>query len=351
MNDIYSRHAFVLGCERSGSTWLSNVLDAHSDVEFYMEPFADYANLFPGLAGRNIYMDHCSNGVANILVEGYKRLPCNKYLFFYSRERSLYWKSIDSFIANLLVRIGRWKHLKILSRTNQFNLLNLNLKNVPIKWQVKKNGPFEVVVTKELRLNFKVGLIRKIFPQAKYIIIVRHPGAQVASILRLFKRGNLSELRKSLHSLYEHLNASDRFEKYSNYYQCFDVGCDVKGMLLLWWLINYETVIGDCRRFGVDYKVVYSEDLSEDTESEYRKIFSFLGLDFTQDVKNYIAYSTVEAVGNVKADSLPLDTIRDSSRYSKESISNIDKEMKIGVSSLFENFDVYDELSRYWEVK
>lgn len=351
MNDVPPSHAFILGCERSSSTWLSNVLDAHSGVEFFMEPFAGYANLFPGFSSRNSYMEYCDDRMENILRKGYEVLPSNKYLLFYRRGRSLYWKNIDSFVGNLLSRAGGWKLLGSISRVRQFQLLNLNMNNVPLKWQVKKSKIPELVITKELRLNFKVGLIQKVFPQAKYIIIVRHPGAQVASILRLFGRGNLGELRGSLHSLYEHLIGSPRFEKYSNYYQCFDEECDAQGALLLWWLINYETVIEDCRRYGVDYKVVYSEDLSEDPDGEYRKIFSFLGLDFTQGVRDYIARSTKGDGCSIKSDFSPLSTIRDSSRYSKESISSIDEEMKMGVSNLFENFNVCDELCYYWITK
>jgi hypothetical protein len=36
---------FILGCG-GGSTWVSNILDAHPSVDFYMEPFADYAGIF-----------------------------------------------------------------------------------------------------------------------------------------------------------------------------------------------------------------------------------------------------------------------------------------------------------------
>ena len=43
MADRSMRPVFILGCERSGSTWLGNIFDAHADVEFWMEPFADYA--------------------------------------------------------------------------------------------------------------------------------------------------------------------------------------------------------------------------------------------------------------------------------------------------------------------
>ncbi len=338
------RYAFILGCERSGSTWLSNVLDAHPDIEFFMEPFADYADLFPGFVGRNLYMEHHSDSMMNILKKGYDNISRHKYPLLYRREKSLYWKIADIFITNLYSNIGRWQHFSTPVRVKQFQLLNLNSLNVPIKWQVKKNKNAVLAITKELRLNFKVGILKRVFPQAKFLIIVRHPGAQVASIIKLFRRGNLREMKKSLHSLYPYLCASNHFDKYSKYYKYLDSEDDTRDMLLLWWLINYETLIEDCKRFGVDYRVVYHEDLSEAPDKEYQKIFTFLDLDYPLDVQSYISCSTRGTGTDVIS---PINTVRDSSRFSKESILNISNEMKLGISNLYEDHDICDELSRY----
>ena len=99
MNKNNPAHAFILGCERSGSTWLSNVLDAHPDIEFFMEPFADYADLFPGFAGRNLYIEHQSDAMADVLSDGYENLLRNKYFLFYRREKSLHWKKADNIVV------------------------------------------------------------------------------------------------------------------------------------------------------------------------------------------------------------------------------------------------------------
>ena len=350
MKAFRAPHAFILGCERSGSTWLSNVLDAHPGIEFFMEPFADYTGLFPGFPSRNLYAEHHSDAMANAVSTGYDNLAGIKYPLFYSRKRSLRWKKVDKFIIDLYTLIGKCQHFSAPDRVKQFELLNLNSVNTPIKWQVEKNEVPALVVTKELRLNFKVGLLHRVFPQAKYIIVVRHPGAQVASIMKLFERGNLGEFRRSLLSLYAHLLAYSRFDKYSNYYKCLDGENATHEMLLLWWLINYETIIEDCKRYKVDYRIVYNEDLSEHPEEEYRQIFSFLELDYTQDVQAYISHSTTGPTGKSSAAVFsPVNTVRDSSKHSKECISNIDDGLKRGISSLYEHFDVIDELSRYRE--
>jgi len=346
MIDFHSPRAFILGCERSGSTWLSNVLDAHSGIEFFMEPFADYANLFPDFPCRNQYIEPDDDRLMQVVSEGYNNISVKKYLFFYSRRKSLRWKKVDRTIAKLYTCVSRWLKFSVPLRIQQFELLNLNAADIPYKWQVMKDEEPSLSVTKELRLNFKIGLMARTFPQAKYIIIVRHPGAQVASIMRLFSRGNLGELRRSLSSLYSHVHNCSRFDKYSGHYQCLDESSDLHEVLLLWWLINYETLIEDCKKFKVDFKIVYNEELSQNPEDEFQKIFLFLGLEYTQDIRDYITHSTTGTGTEVIS---PINTVRDSSKYSKESISNIDDEMKRCISNLYENFAICDELCRYRE--
>ena len=344
MNDNKSPHAFILGCERSGSTWLSNVLDAHPGIEFFMEPFADYADLFRGLPNRNFHTGHKNDAMAKVVSENWEYLQRVKYTLFYNRKRGLHWKNIDSLVISGLQIIGLPK------RIEQFQLLNMNLNNVPIQWQSKKTEIPTITVTKELRLNFKVGLIQRVFPQAKFIIIARHPGAQVASIMKLFQRGHLGELRKSLHSLYGDLRDSEYRVKYLAYFKALGGDPEMRELLLLWWLINYETLIKDCKRYGVDYKVVFNEDLSIYPDEQYQEILSFVGLDFHPTVRAYLTHSTVDSQrrGNNSVIS-PVDTVRDSSRYSKEAISKLDDEMNLSITGLYERFDVIDELCRYGE--
>jgi len=101
----------------------------------------------------------------------------------------------------------------------------------------------------------------------------------------------------------------------------------------------------------VDFKIVYNEELSQNPEDEFQKIFLFLGLKYSHGVKDYITHSTSSGsdekskVGIVS----PVNTVRDSLKYSRNSILNIDDKMKAGISRLFENIDVIDELLRYRE--
>lgn len=342
MNDNTAPHVFILGCERSGSTWLSNVLDAHPDIEFFMEPFADYAGLFRGLPNRNFHIDHKNNDAAKVVSDNWAYLQRVKYSLFYNRKKSPYWKKIDRLVISGLQVMGFPK------RVRQFQLLNMNLNNVPIQWQTKKTKIPTLTVTKELRLNFKVGLIQRVFPQAKFLIIIRHPGAQVASIMKLFQRGHLGELRESLRSLYGDLTNSDYKVKYLDYFKSLGSNPEIRELLLLWWLINYETLIEDCKRYCVDYKVVFNEDLSTYPIEQYKEILSFIGLGFHPAVRAYLTHSTMDPKRRCNNSLIPpVDTVRDSLKYSKEAISKLDDEMNSNIAKLYECFDVVEELSRY----
>jgi hypothetical protein len=339
---------FVLGCERCGSTWLSNVLDSSRNVEFFMEPFADYAKFFPGFPGRNLYVNQSDTLLMDILGRGYPRLKKAKYPLFYNRRKKRYWKKVDKIIVDLLGFLCKWSGIGTSLRIKQYELLNLNLKDIPIDFLGGKSERSTLTVIKELRMNFKIALLQAAFTEAKYIIVVRHPGAQVVSIMRLFSRGRLDELRRSLLTLSSHLSSSSRFEKYSDYFQCLESQSDLQGMLLFWWLVNYETVIEDCKRYNLDYRVVYNDSLSEDPESGFREIFSYLELEYSKEVSAFIAYSTQGSNLDWDEASLsPVSTVRDSSSYSSESISNIDDQMKVNISDMYKRFDVCDELRRY----
>jgi hypothetical protein len=69
----------ILGCERSGSTWLSNILDSHPHVEFIMEPFVPRASLFPGFPGRNTYLANASDEIVRLIKNGYENIHDRKF--------------------------------------------------------------------------------------------------------------------------------------------------------------------------------------------------------------------------------------------------------------------------------
>jgi hypothetical protein len=317
---------FVLGCERSGSTWLSNVLDAHPDVEFFMEPFADYARIFPAVPERNVYLDEPDQAHIDEIERGYAKLHGLKYPLFYKSGRPLFLKIWDRALVTLDRKISWRLTFTIPMRIQRYHLLHLNNETIPLGRQTRKHKKPGIEVTKELRLNFKTGLISKVFPDAKYLVTIRHPGAQIDSIQRLFAKNSLGELKKNLETFIEDIGKDSRFAKYKDVIRQFHRGDDLQVTLVLWWLINYEVLLEDLNRFGLEFRVVYHEDLSAHAEDEVTRILDFIELDMVPEINDYVIFSSkprgnIDVVSNV-------DTRRDSATYYREAISAVEPGLK-----------------------
>ncbi len=344
MNISKNSFTFILGCERSGSTWLSNIIDAHPEVEFFMEPFADYARIFPGFENRNIYLSGSNKRLINLLHDGYNKLFRMKYPLAYKGSNNLYLSAIDRTIIKGYLFFCKAIRMRPIMMVERYSLLNLNTSTIPVSQKPTKLDIRKLVVTKELRLNFKLGLINKAFENAKYIIIVRHPGAEVSSIMRLFKNGNLGELRQSLYSFLDIIYETDRFNKYHKFKSVIDSNSDIVDILLLWWLINYEVLIADCKRFELKYRIVYHEKLSKAPIKEVKDLLSFLGINFTASISDYINKTTKSK--NHKAKSA-VDVVRDSANDYQAAIEEVSPLITSKIEHLFGQIDLIEELLVY----
>jgi hypothetical protein len=351
MKNKMKKKIFILGCERSGSTWLANIFDSHPEVELLMEPFADYANIFPGFPGRNVYLDEGSVDYVNIVKAKYDQLNAVKYPLFYKPGRSIYWKYLDKPIVKQHRIISRLLGKKISNKYLQYQLLNLNTSTMPVTKLPWKNKSPHYEVTKELRLNFKIGYLSKTFPNAVYIVIIRHPGAQITSITELLNNGNLGELKRGLESFVEKIKKYDRFKKYLDLLNVIDWENDFENKLIIWWLINYEVLIDDLSVKRLNYKIISHEELSENTFNNIEILLKFCDLKFDEQVKTYINASS-RLQSKIKS---PLDTNRDSAKYYKKKIAAIDPKLNNKIQSIISilfdgkpcNSDFHAYLSSY----
>jgi hypothetical protein len=331
---------FLLGCERSGSTWLGNILDAHEEVDFIMEPFAPYASLFPGFPERNLYLRESSTAVEELVRQGLGRVLSKKYPLLYRPGRSVHWKVADRYVMTGLRMVHQQLSGAPGLRYLQWHLLNLNHSKVPVSMQGRKTSPPRHFVVKELRLNLKIRMLVKAVPQARFLIIVRNPAAQLTSIRRLIEKGYLQELAAALKSLsanpYQD-HYPDRFEKWFE----SDVLVDV---LVAWWFLNYEILIADVRDSGVPMMLIRHEQLAAGPNVWSEKILAFLGLSLSQSVKEYLQSST----GTPPRSSSPLDTFRHSADHSRATICNADPVIASKLQRMAEGLPCSGDLRVYF---
>jgi hypothetical protein len=331
---------FQLGAERSGSTWLANIFDAHPGVELFMEPLADFAGLFPQVAERNTW---ASDRLEEPLESCYRRLRRAKYPFLYRPGRPIWIKLIEERAAVAAVRLSA-RHLgQVPALIRNYRLLNLNSANLPLKARSRKASRREAVVVKELRLNFKVGSLARTAPGASYLIAVRDPGAQLSSALRLLRGGRLGELRRSLPGLAEAVQHVPRFAAYRHLPSMLRGPGDLEGRLILWWVLNYDVMLQDARTFGIRYRVVHHEVIANSPIDVAPDLFHWCGLDYPEKVRHYVALSSsTPAVGPA-----PLDTNRDSAAFVRESLAQVDSTLSHRIQGVLETVDLAPELDRY----
>jgi hypothetical protein len=314
---------FILGCERSGSTWLGNILDAHAGVEFWMEPFAPYAKIFPGFPDRNIHVARPEEGDCAIIRARWPRLTRYKYPLLRRHDRALSLRAVDQLLGGAIVAASNRLRIPTPAVINRYQLLNLNRSEIPIRSQTRKAGAVELVAVKELRLNFKAAVLREVFPASRCLVTIRHPGAQLLSILERFATGSLRELFASLEGFFTAAAHQARFASFHEELRLLPASSSMADRLILWWLINYNTLLEDLDARGLPWKLVPHEGLCADPRGVVQEVFAFADLRVDDGVRRYLEFSTTGAQRSAS----PLDTVRRSREYSKSRIDQASPEI------------------------
>lgn len=312
---------FILGCERSGSTWIANILDAHPQTLMFMEPFAPFASIFPGFPERNVYMDGASPELVDVLQGRYSLLYRYKYALVYRPGRPLRVQSLDQAIEMAHRGLARLAYMRPSLRLVRYGLLNLNTQEIPVSERFEKAAQAEVEIVKELRLNFKVGALAEAFPDARYMVAIRHPGAQIGSIKRLFEQGSLHQLGESLLSFVETIGQTRRFEAYEDWIGALDWRDDLDSRLIIWWVLNYQTVIDDLERWQKPYKLIFHEDISEKPAQVAAEMLAFCGLEESEQLSLYLTRSSTREAGMEKGSVATVNTNRQSAVYYKQRLN------------------------------
>jgi len=314
-----NKNIFILGSERSGSTWLSNILEVHPETEFLMEPFAQHLNLFSGFPNRNIYVDslytHSTREIKAIINDLEKR----KYSLTASRNSHWIKFQLDRFIVDFMFGLSSATKFRVPLKIAQHKNLNLNTSEISVLHLPRKSKNASLKVIKELRLNFKSKIISQIIDDPYFIVPIRHPGAQIKSIKKLFEKKQLGELNTSFKYFIETILSQIRFSKYFDLIDKFNWKEDIDYKLGIWWLINYEVLIEDLKSADCKFLIVYHEELSEDVNSEVKKIFDFIGISLDQQVIRYLNQSSKHESRKFAT----MNTQRDSKIFYKKAIAAV----------------------------
>lgn len=272
-----------------------------------MEPFAPAYGIFPDFPEATFFLEQSSPAMDQLLREEMpRRLFRYKYLI---SERSLSnpaWFRVDRLLSNVVKRFGLFAPAWLLNRVRRFDALNLNRidGSYPL---FPKESPSTWVI-KELRFAGKIPILMSAYPDARYVIIIRHPSATVHSILTWFGRHRLVELRSALDTYLEKVEVQTAGAPYHPLIErCRNAGIAHK--VALYWRISYETLYRQLKDSPLAKFVIY-EQLALQPQETTSSIFSWLDLPWSDSVDDYLMFSSSSLPERVTA----LMTNRDSRR-------------------------------------
>lgn len=247
------RTILVTGAHRSGTTWLGKIISRSPEVRYVHEPF----NV--GLERSHSPLTYWFEHVSDDSDPAHQR-NVKKYL------KSFYSTSLLTTFTNAFgTRSARdaYRFLRDLkSRVMRRTLIKDPIAIFSAEW-MHKNIDCDVVIT------------------------IRHPAAFTASLKVKNWAFGFEDILVQKHLMNTYLHAyTDTVAEYARKRQ--DIIC--QGALL--WNLIYSTVRKYQEKYSNRWYFVRHEDLSINPLLEYQKIFEFLGLTFSDSIKNEIVAST-----------------------------------------------------------
>ena len=285
----------AFGMRRSGTSWLGKILDSHPDTLYRHEPdsLVKLAKVpfFPTEALDQQAQDSVREYVDNI--DKIKAATvCAKLPFFsknyYSSFRFALYK-INALIAKVFI-----KHLN--SQVPVFNFIGKSKRNeARLVWKSIESVP-------------RLGELAKACPEAKIVLIVRHPCGFIASFLKGQAQGHMPVTAA---------NNVDKviWERQLKWEQAKAYGLTMEKILsmsqiqvLAWeWLICNEKAISDLKD-NANALVVRYEDLCQSPEQEAKKLFAHCDLSWNEQSDAFVSKSTQQ-----KGDSAYFSVFKDPS--------------------------------------
>lgn len=244
---------FIAGSGRSGTTWLSELINHDNRFRFIFEPFhPGKVGLCEGFLSKQYLTADFGTTVAS-------RFDANR-------------KNSDSRFATRDSPERSDPHLDTAGK-----ILSGRARS---RWADRFNRKFIARrrLVKDIRANLLLGWMKLHFPEMPMVLILRHPCAVADSRLRLGWRDNLDEVMSQEKLVEDYLKpfeadilaAKDPFER----------------SVFLWCIENYVPLrqLGDG---GIH--IVFYERLLSDPEGELAPLFAFLGEEFDATLPRSIA--------------------------------------------------------------
>ncbi|MFW6015993.1 MAG: sulfotransferase [bacterium] len=231
LNRDYRNTILLAGSGRSGTTWLSQIINYNNEYRYMFEPFHS------------------------------KNVKC---FMDYNNRHYIRPDKNDDELNNIVKKI-----------------LSGNIRNL---WTDHYNKKFisRKRLIKDIRINLMLKWIRNNFPKLPIVFMMRHPCAVVNSRLRLGWGNPIAEL----------LTQNNLYEDYLKKYKTVINNADTKfeRHLIFWCLENYIPLklLND----NDDLYIIFYENLCIYPEQEIKNLFNYLNINYNEEVQKKVVQSS-----------------------------------------------------------
>ena len=251
-----NKYILVTGSHLSGSTWVGNIINSSNKVHYLHEPFninsynlirTPFSNWFEYIDKENTPELHKT---AKAYINGLTKFD------FYVFAKNLF---TDPIIAkNELQKLKR--------QFTQRSLLKDPIAIFSAEWFYKEYG-------------------------SKIILLIRHPAAFTASLKVKNWKHDFSHFSRQHELMQNELKA---YKKEISNFENHDHDIIDQGILL--WNLIYSSVLKYKMNYENDWLFIRHEDISKDPLTYFKKIFTFLELEFEDKIKSKIIQTTTASV-------------------------------------------------------
>jgi len=272
---------FIVGMTRGGNTWLGKIFDAHPDVFYRHEPdsilktktvpaFCSNQDMERYLAPAKNYFDAVFKVRTSKAIGTFPVLPKSYHSFSQHQLKRALVVGAKGF-EKLGVFSGFFRDLPLPEMTGQ--------------------APVHHVV-KSIAALGRMNLFSRLYPEAKIVLLLRHPGGQVASALKAIVSDKIDGQPPATEDwgIYEDLAATDLGRRHGLTLADFKSFDPVERLAWRWAISNDKALDDLDGRKNV--RVVLYEDLCSSPLTVSRSLFEFAGLDWHPAVENFVQRSS-----------------------------------------------------------
>ena len=277
---------FIIGSPRSGTSWLAKIFDSHPDVLYRHEPdsvaWTDDIPLICPADAVEQYLD-----AARDYVDRLKRVRRIKT----SGSLPVFEKTYHNRLEHLARKLWIYGVKGAQSATIGARLLR-NAR-VPDLVDPERQAGLALVI-KSITALGRVNLLHRAAPEAKLIVIVRHPCGHLASVLRGISASQF-ENPVSV-ALSAKLAETEHARRRGLTVEAFRRMETVERLAWRWALLNEKAMEEAAALPGG--MVLRYEDLCDDPEGVARQLFDFAGLDWNPQTDRFVRASVRDDHGH-----------------------------------------------------